>query len=79
MIRYQLDEVSTAAPDKNVVENNAERLLHRGCKGDCCTKIASQQAEGGKTDLSKHAKLELERRRQQDEIDRLITKRDNRN
>lgn len=75
VIRYQLDEVSTAAPDK-MLENNASRLLHRGCHGDCCTKPGASK---DKTDLSKHAKLELERRRQQEEIDRLVAKRDRNN
>lgn len=75
-IRYVLDEVTTAAPNKDII-SNGERLLHRGCTGDCCVKPNSREArDQSKIDLSKHAKLELDRQRQQDEIDRLISRRD---
>jgi len=72
VIRYELDEDTTNAKPLDQVATPAERLIHRGCKGDCCTQPDALKAKR----VSRRKLLELERRKQQDEIDRLIAQRE---
>ena len=71
VIRYELDEETTKANPLDQVSTPAERLVHRGCKGDCCTKPDAMRPQR----VSRRKILELERRRQQEDIDRLIRER----
>ena len=75
VIRYELDEDTTKADPLDQVATPAERLLHRGCKGDCCTQPDAMKPKR----VARHKRLELERRKQQDEIDRLIAQRERAN
>lgn len=72
VIRYELDEELSKAKPLDQVATPAERLVHRGCKGDCCTNPDVMKPKR----VSRRKQIELERRRQQDEIDRLIAQRD---
>lgn len=74
-VRFSLDEVKTQMRPHDQGRTPAERLIHTACQGDCCTK--SNDPNRGSVE-SRSARAELERRRQQEEIDRLIAKRDNR-
>lgn len=72
-IRYELDEVNTVAKPLDQMATASERLLHRGCKGDCCTQPGSVMKP---KKASRRKIKEMERQRQQEEIDRLIAQRD---
>jgi hypothetical protein len=72
VIRYELDEDTTKAKPLDQVATPAERLVHRGCKGNCCTSADVMKPKR----ISRRKIVELERRQQQDEIDRLIAQRD---
>lgn len=74
-IRFKLDEEATTVKPLDQMATPAERLVHDSCKGDCCTKPDPMRPDA----VSKAAQKEMERRRQQEEIDRLINKRDRNN
>lgn len=69
-IRYELDEVNTKPLEQ--VATPSERLMHRGCKGECCTHPDVMKPQR----VSRRKVKEMERQRQQEEIDRLIAQRD---
>lgn len=75
VIRYELDEIDTR-PRKPRGEDATpvDRLIHKGCTGDCCTRdpVRRDRAER----VTRHAREEMSRRRQQDDIEALIAERD---
>lgn len=71
VVRYELDEINTKIPSKAEVETIKDRLLHEECKGACCADGTNNQPK-----MSKKQILEMERRKQQVEIERLIERRD---
>lgn len=71
-VRFQVDEIGTAAKPMDQMATTRQRLAHLPCKNDCCTKPDPRKGDT----MSREARLELERKRQQEEIDRLISKRD---
>lgn len=71
-IRFQVDEIGTAVKPLDQIATAAQRLAHLPCKNDCCTKPDPRRGD----QLSREARLEIERKRQQEEIDRLISRRD---
>jgi hypothetical protein len=73
VVRYELDEINTKIPVKAEVETTKDRLLHENCKGACCADGNFQQPK-----LNKKQGLEMDRRKQQAEIERLIERRDRR-
>lgn len=72
VIRYELDELNTSVPKLDHVATIRERLIHEGCKGECCSNDPNKPPKL----VNKKQQLELERRKQQLEIDRVIAKRD---
>lgn len=74
VIRYELDETTTKSRKPDGANATAtDRLLHHGCKRDCCS--SGSTSSTSRLD-ARHAREELERRRQQDDIERLIAERD---
>lgn len=71
VVRYELDEKSTKA--ERHVATPAQQILHKGCAGQCC-KAGAQKPKAA----SRKSRLERERRRQQEEIDRLVREREGR-
>jgi hypothetical protein len=71
-VRFKFDEDNTTAKPLDQMATPAERLVHEACKGDCCTKPDPMKPDA----RSRAAQKELERIRQQEEIDRLINRRD---
>lgn len=71
VVRYQLDEVNTKAQPLNQVATPAERLLHKGCTKQCCTKEDPTRPKR----VSRKARAEQERQQQQAEIDKIIQSR----
>lgn len=71
-VKYELDEIASAGPKLSHLATAQERMLHEGCKGECCGgDLGRPQRVVNKKQL-----LELERRKQQLEIDRLIQQKD---
>jgi hypothetical protein len=69
IVRYELDEINTQVPKQlDHIASNHERLIHNPCKGDCCTGPDANRPRR----VNKKELRELERRKQQMEIDRLI-------
>lgn len=71
-IRFQVDEATTTVKPFDQMATVGERLLKLPCKSDCCTKPDPYKGET----MSRENRLELERKRQQEEIDRVISRRD---
>ena len=70
VIEYELDETTTTVPKQlSYEETPAQRLLHEGCKKDCC------KGRPKRKKLSRRQKLEMERRKQQEEIEKVIRSR----
>ena len=68
VVRYELDEIGTQATPPYQMATAAERLVHKPCKGDCC--IDRKPAR-----VTRRKRFDMERRRDQNEIDRLIKER----
>ena len=69
IIRYELDEVQTTVPKQlDYVATPRERLMHEGCNRDCCVGPNANQPRK----LSRKDQLEMERKKQQIEIDKVI-------
>lgn len=71
VIRYELDEETTSAKPLDHLTTPGERLLHDGCKGECCVGGGQKPQR-----VTRQRREEIERMRQQDEISRLIAERD---
>jgi hypothetical protein len=73
-IRFPVDEITTKAKPLDQMATVAERLMKLPCKSDCCS--GPDSMPGGALKVSREARLEEERKRQQEEIDKLISRRD---
>lgn len=74
IIRYELDEVKTTVPAQlDYVATPRERLMHDGCRKDCCV---GPDSNNKPHKLSRKEQLEEERKRQQFEIDKVINTKD---
>ncbi len=72
-IRFTVDEINTATKPHDHIATAAERLAHQPCNKDCCMNGVGPRH---RDNVSRERKLEMERQRQQDEIDLLIKNRD---